>query len=321
MNKPTRILIACIVLAFHAEAQQIPIFTQYRENAGIINPAALPSDFFTDGHNLSFGTSFRKQWADLPTGPTTQLIQGTYFPNNNGEVGVNLLTGGYIINDQTGPTGFTGAYARLGGIISSDPKYSGLSIALNAGMVQYRVQTSQLVLKDAGDIKASQDQSQMYPDGGIGAFYYQQMGGALDGDYLYGGLSIPQIMGLDLSFPNPDGKFYTQRVRHYYGLLGWYHFLDDKNTFIETSVWFKYAQDVPCNVDINMRYQMSGSFWIGAGITPFSKFHAETGFILGKNMGFDSNFTIGYSYDYALASYGPYVGATHEINLTFSLPK
>ncbi len=300
-------------------AQQIPIFTQYRENAGIINPAALSSDFLTDKHNLEFGASFRKQWIDLPNAPTTQILQGSYLNNQPG--GISLLTGGYLINDQTGPTGFTGAYVRLGGVISSDVERGGLSIALAGGLVQYGIKTSSLILKDPNDVLGTQDRSQVYPDASLGAFYYQQLSGALEGDYIYSGVSIPQIMALDLSFANAKGTFYTKQVRQYYGVLGWLHYVDDQNSFIESSCWFKYAPNIPMNVDFNLRYQMQGSFWIGGGVTPFTKLHAEAGFLVGKNMGFDSNFKVGYSYDYALAAYGPYVGSTHEINVSFSLPK
>ena len=318
MNRIIPIIIIFAMYSNSISAQQIPIFTQYQENIGVINPAALPTDFFTDEHNLSFGASIRKQWVDLPNSPFTQTLQGVHFNNSQG--GVNLLTGGYLINDQTGPTGFTGAYGRLAGVISSDPKYSGLSIGLNAGMVQYRIKTSELHLKDPNDIVGTTDKTQIYPDLGMGAFYYQQLGGGLDGDYIYAGVSVPQIMGLDLSFLNGDGKFNLKRIQHYYAILGWYHFLGDKSSFLEPTVWIKSTPGVPINIDLNLRYQMTGSFWIGGGMTPFTKLHAEAGFIIGKNMGSDSNFRIGYSYDYAFASYGPYVGSTHEINLTFSLP-
>jgi len=45
------------------QAQQLPIFTQYRENHGYINPASISSDYMTYYHNLYFGAPYRLQWA------------------------------------------------------------------------------------------------------------------------------------------------------------------------------------------------------------------------------------------------------------------
>jgi hypothetical protein len=45
----------------------------------------------------------------------------------------------------------------------------------------------------------------------------------------------------------------------------------------------------------------------------------ETGVMLGDVTGFDRTFRIGYGFDYPFTSFGPTVGSTHEINLTFSL--
>ena len=47
-----------------------------------------------------------------------------------------MVVGGYLINDQTGPTGFTGAYGRFAGIISDDPYFGGLSFGISLGVVQ-----------------------------------------------------------------------------------------------------------------------------------------------------------------------------------------
>ena len=55
-------------------AQQLPLFTQYRENATIINPAAMESDFFAYGNNVTLGASYRAQWVGLSGAPRTQTI-------------------------------------------------------------------------------------------------------------------------------------------------------------------------------------------------------------------------------------------------------
>lgn len=295
-------------------AQQLSLFTQYRENATLINPAAIEGDYFAYGQNMTFGVSYRSQWVGLANGPRTQTLRGSYL--NTEYSGVTLLAGGHLINDQTGPTGFTGVYGRIGGVVSGDPEYSGLSIALSAGLVQYRVDASKIRLRDPNDVIGEQDQAQLFPDVGLGIYYYQMVG---DGDFFYTGVSVPQVIGLDLTFQDENGEFYTKRVQHFYGLLGFYKFFDN-DSFLEPSIWVKYAPNAPINADINLRYQMPSSFWIGTGVSTGGNFHMDAGVIIGQNT-FDNTIRIGYGFDYSFSSFGPTAGSTHEINLTFSFEK
>lgn len=296
-------------------AQQIPLFTQYREMQGILNPAAIPHGFLTNQNKGAIGISNRRQWLDMPNPPTTQILRGEYFAADR--TGVALLAGGYLMNDQTGPTGFTGLYGRIAGVITSDAEIGGLSFGLALGGVQYRLKTSLLKLKDPDDIRATEDRTKMYPDLSIGAFWYQKVGEFSSDDYVYAGLSVPQMMGLDLSIVDVSKTLQYKRVQHYYASAGWYHYFSD-GTFIEPSVWVKYVKNTPVNVDINLRYQAANTFWVGAGSSVSGNIHAELGVILGKNIGFDSNFRVGYGFDYSTQSYGSFTGTTHEINISYA---
>jgi len=109
-------------------AQQLSLFTQYRENIGIINPAAVENDYLAFGNNISFGASYRTQWLGISGNPRTQTLRGTFLADQMS--GVAIMAGGQLINDQTGPTGFTGFYGRIAGILTDDPAYGGLSIGL-----------------------------------------------------------------------------------------------------------------------------------------------------------------------------------------------
>ena len=299
-------------------AQQLSLFTQYREQAGIINPAALHSNYLlSEGdNNLHVGLSYRSQWTELTTTPRTQVLNGSYFFDDSG-AGVSFLAGGYLINDQTGPTGFTGGYLRLGGVVSDNPDYSGFAIGITAGAVQYRVDASEIDLRDANDILGTQDQSQIFPDIGVGIYYYRQLeSGFLRDDYIYGGVSVPQVIGLELTFRGDEGEFFTQRLQHFYAQAGMIKYRNrDQTAFLEPSVWVKYVQGAPINVDFNLRYQVAEPFWIGTGLSTGGNLHLETGFRLGQ----EDIFNIGYGFDYSFSSFGPFVGGTHELNLAVSL--
>ena len=307
------LLLCCQILA----AQQIPLFTQYRQNIGMLNPAAVSNDYHVSQHRLSFGASYRTQYVDFEGHPVTQTIRGEYLHDTGG---FGLLSGGYLVNDQTGPTGFTGAYGRIAGIITDDPEYGGLSVGLTAGIVQYRVKASEIFLRDAGDVVGMEDQSKIFPDVGFGVYYYKVLdgGGALDDDLFYGGISVPQVFGLNLDYQSEVGDFSTQRIQHFYAVAGLYHFFENDG-YLEPSLWVKYAPNVPAAVDFNLRYQFPSEMWLGTGVSTAGTFHLETGFALGERLGWSNIFKIGYGFDYSFSTFGPDVGGTHELNLSFSL--
>ncbi len=308
-----RLLVGFLLSATFLPAQQLPLLTQYRHNQSVLNPGAVSSEFLAYENNVAFGASYRLQWVGFENAPTTAMVRGDLLLETGG--GVHLLTGGYLINDQTGPTGFTGAYGRIGGLISGDPYYGGVGFGLSLGMVQYRVDVSEIRLREEGDILGTEDAQQFYPDVGLGAFAYTVVG---DGDYLYGGVSVPQVFGLDLEVRTADGEFLAERVAHFYGVLGFYKFLRDEG-FLQPSLWVKYAPNVPVNVDFNLRYQMAANFWIGVGGSSAGAMHGEFGVLVGENLGFGNTLKLGYGFDYHFSSFGPFTGASHEINVSYSL--
>lgn len=294
-------------------AQQLPIFTQYRQHYGIINPAAINSDYFLYEYNLSISTSYRKQWTSLEGAPTTQSIQLEYIQETKGAVG--LILGGHLINDQTGPIGTTGVYGRLGGILSNDPAYGGLSFGLTAGVLQHRIGLQDERAKDSGDFLTNINETKFIPDVGAGIFYYQRIGNY---DNFYVGASIPQIFGLALNISNEFGEYQIQRLQHFYGVLGFYKFLNEE-AFLEPSIWVKYVSNAPVGLDFNLRYQLSKEFWLGIGISTSKNLHLETGVVIGENLGWDKNLKIGYGFDSGFNQFGARFGNTHEFNLTIML--
>ncbi len=296
-------------------SQQLPIFTQYQENRSYLNPAALNSSFFISDHNMSFGMTHRSQWIGFEAGPQTQFIRGDYFNNS---VGVNLLAGGYLMNDKTDPISTTSIVGKIGAIISDDPSYSGLSFALSGGMVQYRFDATNLAIRDLNDVDA-QNFTTWYPDLGLGAFYYQYINRK---DVVFAGLSIPQVFGLNLSFEGVEKEFNLKRIQHAYVMLGYIKQLEASNYF-EASSWIRYAPNAPINADINIRYQFSNSFWAGIGGSTAGAVHLEAGLVLDYwNIGWDNKgIRLGYSFNHFFTSYGPSssFGAAHELNLTYSL--
>jgi len=291
-------------------AQQLPVFTQYRANRGYINPASVDMDAIDYNLNLVTGASYRRQWEGLESGPTTQTLHGSYRTDNRG---VSLLAGGYLINDSADKVGFTGIYGRFAGILSDDVEEYGISAGLTFGGVQYRLDLSGTDLLDP---LASTNQGQWNVDVGLGLFAYTRVA---HNDYFYGGISVPQTLGLDLTFRTANNTFNAKRVQHYYGLIGYYLGLNEDYHFIEISSWVKYVPNVPLNMDFNLRYHIGQTLWLGAGYGTGGTLHVEAGFSLGDNIGmYGSNIRIGYGFDSIFGNnIGGNFGSTHEVNVTY----
>ena len=296
-------------------AQQLPLFTQYRDYQSLLNPASISSDFMLNTYKISAGTSMRLQWVGAANNPKTQVLHAEWVtrPENT----FSFITGGYLMNDQTGRTGATSAYGRIAGYFSGNPKNEGFAAGLNIGAVQYRLDASQSRLWDADDRLFGTSQQQILPDVSVGIFGYRSLTNDED-NILYGGLSVPQVLGLNFQLKTELGKGYAiKRIPHYYGQIGFYHFLTAES-FIEVSSWLRYVKNVPLDADFNIRYQLQEYIWLGVGFSTSKILHAEFGCLLGQLFELDNrDVKIGYGYDYSFSSIAPFFGASHEINLTF----
>jgi len=293
-------------------SQQTPLFTQYRESYSIINPAAVSSDYLLREQNLDFGISLRSQWNNLNNHPVTQTVKGNFIYTQSG---VSLMTGGYLINDRTGPTSFSGLYGKIGGILSDDPYWGGISMGLTLGVQQFRVDASQFITRQEGDLLASQDQSKIAPDVGFGFYYYKRFEkGWFSDDIVYAGVSVPQVLGLKIAFQEADQEFDIRRTQHINLVAGYYKMLDN-DKFIEPSIWLRYVANAPISLDINFRYHVNKSIFFGFGGSLARTFHFETGFVIGEQL------RIGYGFDFPFNTIGPIGRSTHEVNLSFALER
>jgi type IX secretion system PorP/SprF family membrane protein len=315
---------SALVLAFvcaynYAFAQQLPLFTQYRDNLGIINPAAPHTDFLTLNKTTSFGGTYRQQWVGLENAPVTQVLRYDHITAYSGNSFAPMY-GGHIMRDVTGPLSTVGLYGKFGVAMTEDAESGGFSASLSAGVVAYGLDTEKIKVRDADDIVTAGRRTRIFPDVGLGVYYWKKLDGRgfFEDDIISGGLSVPQVIGLNVQFNNDVNNLSTRRVQHFYGQLSWLHSIEEDERFLQPSVWIKYAPNAPLNVDMNVRYQLISALYIGAGGSTGGNFHAETGFNIGENAGVEGLFKIGYGFDYSFSRIGPFAGSTHEFNLTYS---
>lgn len=317
MNRLSLIFILLLLSSLPLASQHLPLYSAQNDHIGIVNPAGLNQDQMIHGHFQTFGASFRRQWLQFENGPVTQFIRGDYIYHGGGSTG--LIFGGHLINDKTGPTGFTGAYGRFGAFLSDDPYYGGIGLALHGGMVQYRINISDIRLRDIDDTLLGNDQSKLFPDLGAGVFAWKQISqGWLEDSHVYLGLSVPQLLGLDLAFENEADGFSLKRLQHFYATAGWYRPLQDER-FIQLSSWAIYAPGAPVRVDLNARFQANEYFWVGAGGSSSGAAQLETGLVTFPGAGYAAKLRIGYLFEYSFQTFGPETGSSHQIQLVYAL--
>jgi type IX secretion system PorP/SprF family membrane protein len=309
----SRIIILFILLfpiANNIAAQQLPIFTQYRDHYGIINPAIINSDYFTLDYNLSIGASARSQWAANPYSPHTQTLHAEYTNNR-------FIFGAHLMNDGTGHTNLTGINGRVGYLVTgNDPKLWGFSAALSGAAIQYRISADEVQFSKADDPLLGFQDKKTYPDVGAGLFGY--VGGKQEGDMYYIGASVPQLLSTTIVFDNNNNKVALQRVPHFYGVLGMYKSISEDQS-LEISLWARSVQGMPFSASTNLRLLHKDLFWVGAGVSTNRVVHTEMGFMVGDNIGLSQNYRISYSYDASFNTYAPYFGGAHEVSLMLML--
>lgn len=305
------LLIASILLfsSLFLNAQQLANYTFYQENLTMLNPAGITSDYTINGRSTQIGVSYRRQWEDLEDAPVNLALQFTKIIESK-----RISVGGYLVNDQTGEIGQSGAYLNFAYLIPfGEQTPQTLSIGLSTGLVQYRVDPTKVSFRDAGDnILTANDNTQFSPDFGFGVFYSK-------GQSFYAGLSVPQIFGLSTKFGG-EQTFEIQRVRHYYGMIGGYlNIGQSSDSFLEPSVWIRYVANTPISIDANIRYQFNKWFWVGAGAGLSKVVHLEFGLTLAEHLQLKKGqLKAAFGMDYSWQEYGPDFGNTFELNLIYA---
>ncbi|KPK87527.1 MAG: hypothetical protein AMS27_02190 [Bacteroides sp. SM23_62_1] len=292
MKKTIIIIIAgFVLLPYMARAQQSPMYTQYMFNKFLYNPAVAGIDPF-----FQIRSNHRFQWVGISDPPITNSIS-YYGPHGNLPMGY----GGYIYYDVTGPTtkaGATGAYAYNVGI-TGDIR---LSMGVSVGIMQYRVDGTQINLKDPSDQALEEAiYSSIVPDANFGVFMYTE-------NY-WAGFSTSQLI-------NTKVKLYEQKTglnklkAHFY-LTGGYLFVINNDFKIEPSLILKGTAPVQIQLDLNTRVIYQDMVWLGLSVRTRDALSLLIGYA------YDNKIHIGYSYDFTITDLRKYNSGTHEIMIGY----
>jgi type IX secretion system PorP/SprF family membrane protein len=273
-------------------AQQDPLVSQHLFNKVAINPA------YTGARNAtSFIASYRKQWTSIDDAPQTAIFS-VHSPLKRDKVALGFT----VMNDRLGiisSTGMCATYAyRL-------PVGEGkLSMGLQTGIIQYKIETASAKSNDPGDPLLQADVRSWVPDVGAGIYYYHK--------YYYFGASAMHLTRSGFISGKVLEIDQSRQWRHYYAMGGGR--IDLNEDFkLRPTLLLKYVENAPFQAEIDLTALMLDRLWLGVNY----RTSASVNFHMAMNA--KPNLQIGYSYDMVTNGLGAYTGGSHEVFILFDL--
>jgi type IX secretion system PorP/SprF family membrane protein len=226
--KKTCSLFFAVTITSVALAQQDPLYTQYIVNPFVLNPA-----YGGITNNLNASVSYRQQWTGFEGNPVT-INANAHISLRDNKMGAGLM----IVSDKIGATEVNEIYGSYAYRIKvADDKT--LSFGLQAGIVNFKTDNSDLSLLDPGDpaFTGVANESKLSLGSGI----------ILSSDRFFAGLSVPRMLKAKSDSGEGDLTLYTQ---HIYGMGSYVFFVTDRIRF-RPSVLTRLVSGAPASVDLN----------------------------------------------------------------------
>jgi len=261
-------------------------------NDFIINPAVAGTQ-----NHYQIRTNHRFQWVGLVDPPLTNTLSA-YGPHTKLDMGF----GGYFYNDVTGPssrTGLSGTYA-YNIALDSDIR---LSMGLSLGIMQFKIDGSQLTSKDPSDIAIQPVVFSSYvPDATIGVYVYAEE--------FYGGFSVTQLFNNSLKiFEEKNG---LNKLKSHFYLTGGYNYEINRDFKLEPSVIIKGTAPKVFQIDLTARVVYQDFVWGGLSFRSKDALSILLGYV------HEEKFYFGYAYDIGISGIRKYNSGTHELMIGYT---
>lgn len=290
MKKSIIIILAAITFV-SAQAQQIPLFTQYYNNEFLYNPSQiLTSDYST------LSLFHRKQWVNSNDALSTQgLVYQTPLKVDKVGLGVTLLSDKFGIFDRKGASM---AYSYQ---VDLNTEHR-LLLGLSAGILSTNYDWNQDIslLNDPRFLQAITDKVTTF-DASFGFTYVWQG--------LQVGMAVPHLLANNFDFTTNKKDLLYFNYRHYVGSAS-YKFEFDKIS-VKPLVLVRYQPAVNPLFDGSVVVNYDKKVWAAVG------YRYQGALTFGAGVNLHDRLNIGYSYDMNMinANLNQYLGATHEINV------
>lgn len=239
MNKYLFIVFTFLA-ASPAWAQVDPLYAQYLNNPLLINPAYTGST-----NNFNGSLTYRKQWAGFEGSPSTVNASGHMSLFDN-KMGVGLI----ILEDKNGNNRNTEVHGTYAYKLILDDKT--LSFGLQAGVINFRSDNSELNPFDPADPAFNANQNTTKPSFGTGII--------LKSERYFAGLSVPRLLKATNATDNVETSLYSQ---HFYAAAAYIIFISEDILF-KPSLLFKGVKGAPLSVDYNLSFNLWQKYTVGA---------------------------------------------------------
>jgi type IX secretion system PorP/SprF family membrane protein len=283
---------SCLTLAGYA--QQIPLYSNYFFTPYIYNPAMSGSEGVT---SLTF--LHRRQWSDVQGAPETSAL-GLNGSLNEQKVGWSV----YAFSDVTDIVRRMGAYGNYAYNLRLSDNAT-LSFGLGAGYIRNDIDVSSVRVQDGAEpiIAISNDNR--------GSFDLNTGVNLQISDFSLG-FAVPQILASSIDY-NTDfsGSVNYSLIRHYVANARYdFKFAGDK-MILSPNVMVRAASNVPFQIDAGLLFNLKEYGYIGA------MYRSDYAVTTNVGINLTEEITLGYAYDFSLNEFGPSLGASHELMLTY----
>jgi type IX secretion system PorP/SprF family membrane protein len=275
-------LVVTLLFSLTLSAQQESLFTTYRYNMNLTNPA-----YAGENHETVFSSTFRNQWTAIKDAPQTQALSfGTPLTKNVG-IGFSMIYDKTFIEKQT----------MVGLDVSYKIQVSGLTdlyLGIKAGGTSYNVNTSGLETYNIQSDPALFTINQFNPNIGIGAL--------LKNDNFFISLSVPRLLNTERA-KNVNGYASLATDRPNYYLSGGYNFNFETFTplVLKPSIMLRYVNGAPISLDFNTVLEITNIFEIGGTYRIDKAFAGIAGVKINKLLKFGYAYEINFNNELAKA--------------------
>jgi type IX secretion system PorP/SprF family membrane protein len=285
-------IIILILISTSLWGQLTPVTDHY-----ILNPLSINPAFAGNRGALNIATFYRRQWVGIPGSPQTMTL-AVDAPLLNSKLGLGLM----IVNDKIGVTKETQiatAYAY-----KIDMKAGYLSLGLGAGLLTTNTAWSDLIVLDEEDDYYQID-SRVFvvPDFSFGAYYTYQ-------DFFVG-FSIPRLLSYNFDFSKNKYSLAFKPVQYSY-LLNTGYLVDlSPKVKMFPSALISFSPGDRLLYDINLHFSLFDRLWTGLSYQSDRSVSALLQFAV------NSQFRVGYTYDFDFGKLGRYSNGSHEVMLRY----
>lgn len=280
-----------IVLSIGIRAQQRPLSTLFMTNPFAINPAlAGTHNYFQVVSNNRF------QWVGFEDAPITNTLS-IFGPTVNYPMG----WGGTISYDVAGAVSIGSAHGSYAYYypINEDLK---VSMGLNLGIMQYRIDLSKVSLRQPGDpIYHSTQETRYLPDASVGVYFYTST-------YNIGFIATNLLNNKIKIGEEPTG---LSRLKSHFYLTGGYKYFINREWSLEPTFILKKVTPAPYQLDVNLRGWYRNLAWFGVSFRTSEALSLLAGYI------YENKIQIGYAYDIIFNPLRKYNFGSHELILSY----